>query len=71
MDRNLPGMSGEEAVEKMRASNYSGVIVGMSTAARGEEMAAAGVDAFLGKPLEIPELLSVVAKLISEKKGAS
>jgi DNA-binding response OmpR family regulator len=71
MDGNLPGVSGAVATKKMRASDYSGVIIGISAEDRSLEMERAGVDAFLGKPLEISELLSLVEKLVASKYPVS
>lgn len=71
MDRNMPGMNGEDAIRVMRAEERTGqmartpilmltanAMVGIDRAAR-----EAGADAFLTKPFDIADLIRVTGQL--------
>lgn len=72
MDRQMPGMSGEEAIARMRAEEAERKLdqrtpILMLTAnamAENEDLATkAGADAFMTKPFELPKLLAVADTL--------
>lgn len=75
MDRQMPGMSGEEAVAQIRAEEKEAdrrktpilmltahALVGAAQSARD-----AGVDAYVTKPFDLDRLLAVSAKLTNQK----
>lgn len=70
LDMNMPGMDGMQAVQKLRAENFTGRILAL-TATRGtdERQAAlsAGFDEFLSKPVQMPHLLSTLERLLEQE----
>lgn len=71
IDRNMPGMSGIEVVQAVRANpKYAKVRLLMCTAASVtkeiDEAFAAGADDYVLKPLNFPALLAKVAKALAK-----
>ena len=71
LDVHLPDMSGEEVLEHLRASAGTAsvpviVLSADATSAHKARMLAAGADAYLTKPLDLPHLLDLVATKLSE-----
>jgi DNA-binding response OmpR family regulator len=67
VDRNMPGMSGDEVIRAMRAS--AGLATTPVVILSGEPMTAAdiqaaGADAAILKPFDLQELLSLVRRLV-------
>ena len=59
-DANLPGISGERFVQKVRQNGWAVTVIGISTAERAEQMIQAGATSFLPKPVEMPALLKIL-----------
>jgi len=73
MDIQLPGINGIEAFRQIRAhENTRGIPVVALTASvtptDRSAIAAAGFDAFLGKPINLKEFLDTVKRLVSAPK---
>jgi signal transduction histidine kinase len=71
MDINLPGMSGLEALQVLRADAVTSTIpvVAVTAAAlSGDRQAGAGFDAYLAKPIRIEAFLSTVEELLQPKR---
>ena len=68
LDLNLPGKSGWDAFEKLTAEN-PGLAVIIITARSNQLFTAlgAGVGALLEKPLDFPQLLQTIRRLLAEK----
>ena len=72
MDIQLPGINGIEAFRQIRAhENTRGIPVVALTASvtptDRSAIAAAGFDAFLGKPIDLKEFLDTVKRLVERK----
>jgi len=72
MDIQLPGINGIEAFRQIRAhENTRGIPVVALTASvtptDRSAIAAAGFDAFLGKPINLKEFLDTVKRLVEKK----
>ncbi len=72
MDIQLPGINGIEAFRQIRAhENTRGIPVVALTASvtptDRSAIAAAGFDAFLGKPINLKEFLETVKRLVEKK----
>ena len=72
MDIQLPGINGIEAFRQIRAhENTKGIPVVALTASvtptDRSAIAAAGFDAFLGKPIDLKEFLDTVKRLVEGK----
>jgi CheY-like chemotaxis protein len=70
MDINLPGMSGHEAMQKLREhpeTQRIPVIALTAAAMTGDRSRAssAGFHSYLTKPVRVPELLSTLEELLS------
>ena len=75
LDLNMPGGSGADSVRRIKSdSELAGVpllIVSGSDQAADHQMAtAAGVSAFIDKPIDMAHLLSVVADAIARASGS-
>ena len=65
MDGSLPGIDGDEAIRQIRESGSALPILAVrAEEERRETMFAAGANAFLAKPLEMPEFLAEVGRLL-------
>lgn len=64
VDSNLPGIRGEKAIAVVRKKYRRLPVIGISAEDRAIQMRDAGATAFLKKPFEIPELLSVISELL-------
>jgi len=74
MDIHLPGISGIEALKRLRADPATASIPVMAVTASvmtedRRAVIAAGFDAFLGKPISVKELLAAVGRLIAAGGG--
>lgn len=58
-DYSMPEMNGIEITKAARAQCPCTLIIGMSGNSNGSDFLMAGADAFLSKPLQLQELLSV------------
>ncbi|QBB71755.1 response regulator [Pseudolysobacter antarcticus] len=68
MDVELPGISGNDAVQRLRAQGYAGRIVTLSANAteRARKVAmAAGCDDFLTKPLNVEQFLGTIQRVVA------
>jgi signal transduction histidine kinase len=68
MDVELPGISGNDAVQRLRAQGYTGRIVTLSANAteRARKTAlAAGSDDFLTKPLNVEQFLRTIERVVA------
>jgi DNA-binding response OmpR family regulator len=74
LDVNMPGLSGIEVVQRLRAAGrYRGPILVMSGRLGSEELGAltgAKVDGVLGKPFEIADFLSSVRRCLAGVRPA-
>lgn len=72
VDLQMPGMDGFEAARLLREGNYRGPLVATSASPTYSDAAiAAGFDAFLPKPFDRAELLSMLSQLFSESAQAA
>ncbi len=62
MDIQLPGISGIEALQRLRADPETRVIPAQDR----ERIMAAGFDGFQGKPISVKELLETVRQILSQ-----
>ena len=74
MDIGLPGMDGYAALECLRADqNTAGIpVVALSANAMPDDIrkgVAAGFDEYLTKPLDVPNFLSILDKVLATGKG--
>lgn len=71
-DLVMPGVSGLEVIQRMRALGLSTPILALSASvsekSRGEALEA-GAQAFLGKPFETQTLLAQVDRLLAREEG--
>lgn len=68
LDINMPVVDGITAVRQLRERGYRGAVVALSGATLDEERMqaiAAGFDAFIAKPIRMPELMSAVRDLLA------
>jgi len=68
MDVELPGTSGNDAVQRLRAQNYRGRIVTLSANATERARQAAidaGSDDFLTKPLNVEQFLGTIQRVVA------
>jgi two-component system cell cycle response regulator DivK len=70
MDVQLPGIDGVTAFERLRGSSRSAAIPVLALTAQAmrgdrERFLGAGFDGYLSKPVDVVELLSIVAELCS------
>ena len=75
MDIQLPGMSGIEALEILRADPATAPLPVIAVTASvmqhdRKQITAAGFDAYVGKPINIKEFLDAVRSAIEARKGA-
>ncbi len=73
MDINLPGMSGLQAMQAIKAAPHSTAIpvIAVSAAALPQDIRnglEAGFSAYLTKPFDIPELIAMVRKMLETKR---
>jgi CheY-like chemotaxis protein len=67
MDRDMPVLSGTEAVEALRRMGYEGLIVGVTGSALMEErqeFVEAGADTVMSKPINVESLVELVLSRI-------
>jgi len=62
IDFSIPGIRGAVVAETIRALNPRACIIGISFQDRREEFLTAGADAFLLKPFDLEEVLTIVAR---------
>lgn len=72
LDLNLPDMTGEEVLRRLRARPKTAdlpilVLSGDSTARNVTRLLETGADAYLTKPLDVPQFLDVVDRLLSSR----
>ena len=75
MDIQLPGMSGIEALEILRADPATAALPVIAVTASDmqhdrKQITAAGFDAYVGKPINIKEFLDAVRGALEARKGA-
>ncbi len=75
MDIQLPGMSGIEALEILRADPATAALPVIAVTASvmqhdRKQITAAGFDAYVGKPINIKEFLDAVRSALEARKGA-
>jgi len=75
MDIQLPGMSGIEALEILRADPATAPLPVIAVTASvmqhdRKQITAAGFDAYVGKPINIKEFLDAVRSALEARKGA-
>ncbi len=75
MDIQLPGMSGIEALEILRADPATAALSVIAVTASvmqhdRKQITAAGFDAYVGKPINIKEFLDAVRSALEARKGA-
>ena len=71
MDYRMPGMSGDEATKRLREMGVATPIISLTASVlqeSKEQMAAAGMDDFLSKPIIKSELARILAKWIPSEK---
>ncbi len=71
IDCNMPGMSGIQATELIRAVPSDVPIIGISAETRREEeMRKAGVSVFLPKPLDMARLTEIIGALLAARSAS-
>ncbi|MBI2525420.1 MAG: response regulator [Candidatus Rokubacteria bacterium] len=75
MDIQLPGMSGIEALGRLRADPRTGAIPVMAVTASAmthdrQKIMAAGFDGYQSKPINVKEFLQAVRDLLDRSRGA-
>jgi two-component system, cell cycle response regulator DivK len=75
MDIQLPGMSGIEALEILRADPATAALPVIAVTASvmqhdRKQITAAGFDAYVGKPINIKQFLDAVRSALAARKGA-
>jgi len=74
VDVELPGLSGNAAVYRLRSQGYSGHIITLSATATEEARdaaVAAGCDFFLSKPLNVEQFTKLIQRTLHLKESAS
>ena len=74
MDMHMPRMDGLRATRRLRAQGYTGPVVALSAAALAEDRAAAraaGMDAFVSKPIRLERLSAIVRGVLGPPYGVS
>lgn len=66
LDRRMPRMSGEEALEDIREQGYDCHVVMLTGIEPDEDVVEMGFDEYLVKPIREPELRETVERLLSE-----
>ena len=72
MDISLPGIDGHEATKRLKADDSTAAIPVVALTAHAltsdrDAAMAAGCDEFFTKPIELPGLLEIINKLLSQK----
>ena len=74
MDIQLPGITGVEALQRLRAdplTHHTPVVAGTASVMPQDRtrIMAAGFDGFQGKPLSVRELLATVREILDKRSG--
>jgi CheY-like chemotaxis protein len=66
LDLKMPGMSGQETLEELRAAHPGLPVIIISAFSRQQFAGLAGVKALLQKPLDFPTLLDTIKRILAQ-----